>query len=173
MGTSRKKLLPSVHLNEQPGYLMRRMHQISVGIFMAEVEGTGLTPIQFAALQAVSQQPGIDQKTLSKDVALDTSTTGGVIDRLEGRQLIERRANEQDRRARLLYITPAGEDALRGIIPPMLKAQEKILSPLSPAQQKTFMKLMCLLVDENNEHSRAPSHATKTPPSSANPVRKK
>ena len=54
-----------------------------------------------------------------------------------------------------------------------LKAQEKILSPLSPAQQKTFMKLMCLLVDENNEHSRAPSHATKTPPSSANPIRKK
>lgn len=162
MGKPSKKALPTVYLNEQPGYLMRRMHQISVGIFMTEVEGMGLTPIQFAALQAVRLQPGIDQKTLAKDVALDTSTTGGVIDRLEGRQLIERRACEHDRRARELYITKAGEDTLREVIPAMLKAQTKILSPLTATQQKTFMKLLSLLVNENNEHSRAPSHSTKS-----------
>lgn len=160
MGKPSKKALPTIHLNDQPGYLMRRMHQISVGIFMSEVEGLGLTPIQFAALQTVSQQPGVDQKTLAQTVALDTSTTGGVIDRLASRQLIERRPCEQDRRARLLYITSAGEEALRQVVPAMLQAQHRILSPLSATQQKTFMKLLGQLVDENNEHSRAPSHVS-------------
>jgi len=140
---------------------MRRMHQISVGIFMSEAEAIGLTPIQFAALQAVNQQPGIDQKTLALVVALDTSTTGGVIDRLEARGLIERRASDADRRVRLLTLTRAGEQTLQGAIPIMLGAQEKILSPLSAAEKKTFMKLLSQLVNENNEFSRAPSQSAK------------
>jgi DNA-binding MarR family transcriptional regulator len=150
----------SVQFDKQPGHLMRRMHQISVGIFMSEAESTGLTPVQFAALQAVSQQPGIDQKTLAKVVALDTSTTGGVIDRLEAREFIERRASDQDRRVRLLFLTPEGEKKLDEALPVMLSAQEKILSPLSAAEQQTFMQLLSQLVNENNAFSRAPSQST-------------
>jgi DNA-binding MarR family transcriptional regulator len=140
---------------------MRRMHQISVGIFMSEAEATGLTPIQFAALQTVSQQPGIDQKTLAKGVALDTSTTGGVIDRLEARGWIERRSSDSDRRVRLLTLTSDGEKALQDAIPMMLATQEKILAPLSETDRKTFMKLLNQLVNENNEFSRAPSQSAK------------
>ncbi len=151
---------PSVQLDNLPGHLMRRMHQISVGIFMSEMESLGLTPIQFAALQATKLQPGIDQKTLAKMIALDTSTTGGVIDRLETRGLMERHAAELDRRVRLLYLTRAGESTLADVIPRMLKVQSKILSPLSPAEQKTFMTLLNQLVNENNEFSRAPSQPT-------------
>jgi len=128
---------------------------------MAEAQAIGLTPLQFAALQAVSQQPGIDQKTLAKVVALDTSTTGGVIDRLEARGLIERRACDEDRRVRLLTLTHEGEKSLQDAVPIMLTAQEKILSPLSAAQQKTFMKLLSQLVNENNAFSRAPSQSVK------------
>jgi DNA-binding MarR family transcriptional regulator len=137
------------------------MHQISVGIFMSEAEATGLTPIQFAALQTVSQQPGIDQKTLAKGVALDTSTTGGVIDRLEARGWIERRSSDSDRRVRLLTLTSDGEKALQDAIPMMLATQEKILAPLSETDRKTFMKLLNQLVNENNEFSRAPSQSAK------------
>jgi len=128
---------------------------------MAEVEATGVTPIQFATLQAVSQQPGIDQKTLAMAVALDTSTTGGVIDRLEARGLIERRASDVDRRVRLLTLTREGEKTLQHVIPTMLRVQEKILSPLSATEQKTFMKLLSQLVNENNEFSRAPSQLSQ------------
>jgi MarR family transcriptional regulator, lower aerobic nicotinate degradation pathway regulator len=157
----KKTTPPSFHLDKLPGHLMRRMHQISVGIFMSEAEATGLTPIQFAALQTVSQQPGIDQKTLAKGVALDTSTTGGVIDRLEARGWIERRSSDSDRRVRLLTLTSDGEKALQDAIPMMLATQEKILSPLSETDRKTFMKLLNQLVNENNEFSRAPSQSAK------------
>jgi len=149
------------HLDGLPGHLLRRMHQISVGIFMAEAEKINLTPIQFAALQAVSQHPGIDQKTLAQSIALDTSTIGGVIDRLEARGLIERQASKEDRRVRLLTLSKEGQKTLKLAIPMMLRAQEKILSPLSESDKKIFMKLLNQLVNTNNEFSRAPSQKSK------------
>jgi DNA-binding MarR family transcriptional regulator len=148
-----------IHLDDQPGHLIRRLNQIAVGIFMAESEDSGieLTPIQFAALQGVEQSPGIDQKSLAKAIALDTSTIGGVIDRLEARGDLERRASSQDRRVRLLFLTPAGLNKLQEAIPMMLRAQKKILAPLSMKDRTLFMTIVKQLVNENNEFSRAPS----------------
>ena len=148
-------------LQNLPGHLIRRLNQIAVGIFMLEMEAFGLTPIQFAALQAIYQQPKLDQKTLANIIGLDTSTTGGVIDRLELRGLVDRHAPEFDRRVRLLVLTEEGKSILHSATPLMLNAQERILSPLSANDQKTFMKLLNRLVIENNEYSRAPSQ-TKT-----------
>lgn len=88
------------------------------------------------------------------------STAGGVIDRLEIRGLIERHASEFDRRVRLLTLTSQGVQTLREVTPLMLNAQEKILSPLSAADQKIFMKLLSQLVNENNEFSRVPSQTS-------------
>ncbi|MFA6616661.1 MAG: MarR family transcriptional regulator, partial [Hydrogenophaga sp.] len=57
-----------------PGYAIRRLQQIAVGIFLQEMAagGLNLTPVQFGALQVVALQPGIDQRTLAGRIALDT-----------------------------------------------------------------------------------------------------
>ena len=83
-----------IQIDQQPGYAIRRLHQISVGIFLQEAGELGVTPVQYAALQVVGNQPGIDQRTLARSIALDTSTTGGVVDRLEARGWLERRRME-------------------------------------------------------------------------------
>lgn len=149
-----------VDIDQQPGYAIRRLHQISVGIFLQEAGELGVTPVQYAALQVVGNQPGIDQRTLARSIALDTSTTGGVIDRLEARGWLERRLSPQDRRARLLVLTPAGEQGLADTLPAMLRAQEQILAPLTPRQRTEFMRLLQVLVTQNNDLSRAPADAS-------------
>jgi MarR family transcriptional regulator, lower aerobic nicotinate degradation pathway regulator len=149
----------AIDIDQQPGYAIRRLHQISVGVFLQEVGDLGVTPVQYAALQVVGNQPGIDQRTLARSIALDTSTTGGVIDRLEARGWLERRLTPQDRRARLLYLTPAGEQGLAETLPAMLRAQQQILAPLTERQRSEFMRLLQLLVTRNNEWSRAPGEA--------------
>ena len=148
-----------IDIDRQPGYAIRRLHQISVGIFLQEAGERGVTPVQYAALQVVCNQPGIDQRTLARSIALDTSTTGGVIDRLEARGWLERRLSPQDRRARLLFLTPAGEQGLADTLPAMLRAQEQILAPLTERQRVEFMRLLQLLVTQNNALSRAPGDA--------------
>ncbi len=146
-----------IDIDQQPGYAIRRLHQISVGIFLQEAGELGVTPVQYAALQVVGNQPGIDQRTLARTIALDTSTTGGVVDRLEARAWLERRLSPQDRGARQLHLTPAGEQALTDTIPAMLRTQEQLLAPLTPRQRTEFMRLLMILVTQNNDMSRAPS----------------
>jgi DNA-binding MarR family transcriptional regulator len=150
----------SIDIDLQPGHAIRRLHQISVGIFLQEAGDLGVTPVQYAALQTVGNQPGIDQRTLARNIALDASTTGGVVDRLEARGWLERKTSTEDRRARQLSLTLSGEQALRDAVPVMLRAQEQILAPLNEEQRHTFMALLQLLITQNNELSRAPSETT-------------
>jgi MarR family transcriptional regulator, lower aerobic nicotinate degradation pathway regulator len=152
----------ALDLNQLPGHAIRRLHQISVGIFLQEVGDLGVTPVQYAALQRVDNEPGIDQRTLARGIALDTSTTAGVVDRLEARGWMERRTSPEDRRARQLYLTADGRAALAATVPAMLRTQDQILAPLTPNQRKAFMRLLATLVEGNNTLSRAPSHTDKT-----------
>ena len=151
---------PQIDIDQQPGHAIRRLHQISVGIFLQEAGDVGVPPVQYAVLQTVGNQPGIDQRTLARNIALDASTTGGVVDRLEVRGWLERKTSPDDRRVRQLSLTLSGEQALRDTVPVMLRAQEHILAPLDEGQRRTFMELLQRLVTQNNELSRAPSDAT-------------
>jgi DNA-binding MarR family transcriptional regulator len=148
---------PPVGLDELPGHYIRRLQQIAVAVFLQETEAHGLTPVQFAALHTVGHTPGIDQRTLAGRVGLDTSTVAGVIDRLEARGLVERQASPADRRVRLLTLTREGSQLLQAVEPDMLKAQERILAPLRKAERAEFMRMLRVLVEANNELSRAPS----------------
>ena len=152
-----KRNAKRVDLDRLPGHYIRRLQQIAVAIFLQETEGFGVTPVQFAALQAVHNTPGIDQRTLARTIGFDTSTTAGVIDRLEARGLLQRNASTEDRRVRLLTLTDDGEALLAQVVPAMQRAQVRMLDPLNPAERAEFMRLLHLLVTANNELSRAPS----------------
>jgi DNA-binding MarR family transcriptional regulator len=155
-----KKATPTrVELDALPGPHIRRLHQIAVAIFLQETEAHGLTPVQYAAMQAVANTPGFDQRTLASTVGFDTSTIGGIIDRLEARGLILRSASPSDRRVRLLSLTDAGRALLEAIVPSVLRAQERMLEPLPKRERSEFMRMLRVLVTANNELSRAPSDA--------------
>ena len=155
----RKAKAVDIDLESLPGYYIRRMQQIAVAIFLEETGAFGVTPVQFAALQAARRQPGLDQRTLAASIGLDTSTIAGVLDRLERRKLIQRSSSPDDRRVRLLTVTPAAEGLLDGLVPHMLRAQQRMLAPLPAADRPRFMAMLKTLVSANNELSRAPSEA--------------
>jgi DNA-binding MarR family transcriptional regulator len=146
-----------VDLETLPGHYIRRLQQIAVAIFLQETEAHGVTPVQYAGLQAVRRSPGIDQRTLARSIGLDTSTVAGVIDRLESRGLMVRNSSPDDRRVRLLSLTDEGLALLDEIQPAMMRAQQRILEPLSRKDQQEFMRMIRSVVTANNELSRAPS----------------
>ena len=147
---------PALALDTLPGHYIRRLQQIAVAVFLQETEAQGVTPVQFAALQSVANQPGIDQRTLAATIAFDTSTIAGVIDRLEARGLLLRTVAPEDKRVRLLTLTRDGDKLLAAVEPGVLRAQERMLAPLRKAERAEFMRLLRMLVDANNAHSRAP-----------------
>lgn len=58
---------------------------------------------------------------------------------------------------RLLTPTDDGLALLEQAVPGMLRAQERILEPLSPDEREAFMRMLRVVVTANNQNSRAPS----------------
>jgi MarR family transcriptional regulator, temperature-dependent positive regulator of motility len=151
-------------IHEMPGHLARRFQQIAVAVFLAEVEEAGydLTPVQCAALAAVSANPGIDQVTLAGLIAYDRTTITGVVDRLVQKGLVARQESSRDRRARELKLTDAGRRTLRGIARAVEAAQRIMLRGLTGKEAKELVRLLQKVIAAGNELSRAPLREAAT-----------
>lgn len=141
-------------LIDHPGYWIRRLHQISVSIFLTSAKEFGLTPVQYASLQAISRYPGINQSDLGKLIALDRQTISNVVQRLCAKNLLERR--EKNGRTSALFITGPTRALLQVMEKRLSNVDEQVVDPLTKAERKVFMALMMKLVEGNNELSRAP-----------------
>jgi DNA-binding MarR family transcriptional regulator len=132
-----------MELFDMAGHLIRRLHQRSAQVFVQRTQAAGfdLTPIQFAALDAIHAQPATDQAHVAEMIAYDRATIGGVIDRLEQKGWIHRIVSERDRRARELSLTPAGARVRTALLPIVRELQNEILQPLSEADRERFLKL--------------------------------
>jgi MarR family transcriptional regulator, temperature-dependent positive regulator of motility len=128
---------------EMAGHLIRRLQQQSTQVFQAQMQAAGfdLTSVQFAALDAIDQQPGIDQATLAATISFDRATIGGVIERLESKGYVQREVSEQDRRARLLKLTADGRKLLAACRPVVEALQGEILALLSVKERAAFVAL--------------------------------
>jgi MarR family transcriptional regulator, temperature-dependent positive regulator of motility len=128
---------------DMAGHLIRRLHQLSTQVFVQRTQAAGfdLTPIQFAALDAISNHPGTDQATVAELIAYDRATIGGVIERLEQKGWVARVVSERDRRARELSLTSEGQRILKALVPVVRDLQDDILPSLSDADRARFLKL--------------------------------
>jgi len=140
---------------DQPGHLIRRAQQISVSMFYSTM-GNRVTPVQYAVLRILQDNPGIDQVTLARLCALDTSTAANLAVRLEERGLIKRVVSEKSKRYRLLHLTARGAALLKKTLPSGRRLSQRLLQALGKEEQKLFMRLLRKFVHLNNEESRAP-----------------
>jgi DNA-binding MarR family transcriptional regulator len=116
----------SFDFQQAPGHLIRRAHQVAVAVFMEETGEHDVTPVQFAILNALMDDPGEDQVTLAGRVAFDAATFGSVISRLEAKGWVRREPDAVDRRRKLLVGDGAGEQAA-GDERAVSRAQRRIL----------------------------------------------
>ncbi len=129
-----------------PGHLIRRAHQVSTGYFVAEC-GDELTAVQYAALVTIGAHPGIDATRLSAIIYFDRSTIGDVLDRMEGKGWILRESTPNDRRVKLLELSPAGRAVLQQVEPGIRRVQERLLAGLTAAEAKTLIRLLAKMAD--------------------------
>ena len=149
-------------LNERPGYLIRRLHQIHVALFQEVCGGLDITPLQYSLLSALAARGTADQTSLAADIALDRTTTTGVLKRLEARKLIERPVSAHDRRARVCKLTVAGKRLLARVEGAAREAHRRTLHPLHSQDQALFIRLMQRIVMQHAEHAVVAADTAKT-----------
>ena len=109
----------------------------------AELE---LSPAQCHVLRLIEPGRPIAMGQLADTLACDRSNVTGLVDRLESRGLVRRHASPEDRRLKVLDLTPAGVRLRAVVIERMTKPPES-LKRLSAEEQQALVKIMKHLVE--------------------------
>jgi MarR family transcriptional regulator for hemolysin len=71
-----------------------------------------ITRSQWGVIAVVAARPGSSQRVISEVLEMSEASAGRLIDRLCADGLLERRARDDDRRARAVYVTDAARPML-------------------------------------------------------------
>jgi DNA-binding MarR family transcriptional regulator len=105
----------------------KRLHRL-VDLELAEC---GLSLSRSKILSELHQQGPLNQRTLAATFSLAPRTMTELIDTLERDGLVERRTDPDDRRARRISLTPAGEQARITSVTIRGRIIERVMGPLS------------------------------------------
>lgn len=106
-----------------------------------------LSPTQCHVLHLIEPGRPLPMSRLADTLSCDASNVTGLVDRLESRGLVRRQSSLQDRRVKVLQLTPAGK-RLRAQL--LRQATGSLpLARLSSHQQRTLVRILEALVDEN------------------------
>jgi len=135
----------SYRLDEQVGFLLRRVAQRHVSIF-AEHMGEDITPTRWAVLAKLHEAGPSSQNRLGRSTAMDVATIKGVVDRLLGRGLIETQSDPRDGRCRVVALTESGCRLVERTIDDALAITRQTLDPLTQPQRMALLALLRKLV---------------------------
>lgn len=133
-------------LPELAGYGLRRTQLAVFQHFartMHEAMGADrISPGEFGVLVLIEANAGINQTALAEAVGADRSTMVPILDRLEKRGLIERRAVPGDRRAYALALGEVGRRRMEEFRATVRAHEQRIAASLSAAERATLLDLL-------------------------------
>lgn len=88
----------------------------------------GLTPNDARALTALDRKSGRTMRELADQWLCDASNSTWIVDRLEERGLAKRTAKQDDRRVKLVVLTPKGEETRLALLEAMSEPPPELLS---------------------------------------------
>lgn len=101
-----------------------------------------LTVPQFDVLAQVHGQPGMSQSMLAARLFVTKGNVCGLIDRLTAAGLIERQTDAVDRRTNRLFLTTAGEELARKVVPAHEDFIQQQMAQLPDGDQQALRGLL-------------------------------
>ncbi|MFM9370027.1 MarR family winged helix-turn-helix transcriptional regulator [Streptomyces sp. Da 82-17] len=138
--------MPALDLSTHPGHLARRLQQAHTLLWHTVVSEDVTSP-QFAVLNALVEEAGLDQRTVGERVRLDRSTVAEVIRRLVDRGLLDKVRDPKDGRRSVLHATDEGHRVHRRLAPRTTRMNQLFLAPLNAEEQETFLGLLQRVAD--------------------------
>jgi len=119
---------------------------LSQRVWWTEVcDGLGLTPTQGLALRLLDPQVPMAMNALADNLVCDASNVTGVVDKLEARGLIERKAAEHDRRVKMLAVTEKGRELRKSLFAEAAKPPAPIAALPKDVREKLSDALRALV----------------------------
>jgi DNA-binding MarR family transcriptional regulator len=106
-----------------------------------------ITPAHLRALRTLRRHGTMRLSELSDHLHIAPRSTTEVVDALEARDLVRRRADPGDRRATLVEVTERGTDVLAAIRDTRGTEAGRVFGRLSPPDRADLARLLALLRD--------------------------
>ena len=124
------------------GFLISDVARMMRTAFDRRVRGLGLTRSQWLVINRLHRRPGATQSELAEMLEVEKATAGRMIDRMEKKGWVERRADNSDRRVNRLYLTAEANQIEVRLAEIADQTVDDALSLLSTGEREHFSELM-------------------------------
>jgi len=133
-------------------------------VAQSSIGSLGLCLSDFAVLEALLHKGPLPVNEIGRKVMLTSGSITTAVDRLARRGLAIRREDEQDRRTRVVHLTPRGGALIRKLFAQHARDIERVTACLTPGEAASAaraLRKLGLAAEAATETSNAPKGASK------------
>ncbi len=116
-------------------------------IYSQSVEALGLTVIEWYILRALYEQDGQHASELARAVGRAATSFTPILDKLQHKDMIQRRPDPADRRAVRIYLTDKAQGYRQRVMETAEQIEKNIHSMISNVDYSTFKTVLAKLQD--------------------------
>jgi DNA-binding MarR family transcriptional regulator len=132
----------------QPAFLLAQLGAHAALQFAERLGVLHLTPPDAGILRLLRVTAGMSQHELAAKLQIHPSRLVAILDNLENRHFVERRANPDDRRLYSLHLTKDGNEVLERIGKVAREHQDALLSALTREERDELAALLLKVADQ-------------------------
>ena len=133
---------PKERLEDLVGYHLRRVSLIDMNSFINRFADDNLRPIPFSILCLIDENPGCSAADIGRMLNLQRANMVHLLAELDDDNLIERRAEEGDKRKQSLFLTAHGAARLSEWRGRVHQHESRLLHRLTSAERATLLRLL-------------------------------
>lgn len=127
---------------ESMGFVLHDVARLMRKRFEQRAGSAGLSRSHWQVLSKLAKHEGIHQKALADLLEIQPITLGRLLDKMEARELIERRPHPTDRRLYLLFLRPAAQPFLTLMLAVGQQTRDETLAGISAEEQGLLSELL-------------------------------
>ena len=128
------------------GFLLGRAHLAHRQLAESELERLGLRAKESGALALLAGEEPLSQQQLGQRMGVDRTTMVALVDSLEGKNLVTRERDPNDRRAYALHLTAQGKHLLKRADAAVHRAEDEFLSVLPERDRRRLKESLRRLI---------------------------
>jgi len=129
------------------GYLIKRAQTVLHDAMDDALSATKLTVTEFAVLTALDDEPGLSNADLARRAFVTPQSMHAVLQELEQRRFVVRRAHPQHQRVLQAALTEAGRRTLRSAADAVRTVEEQMLGKLSESARSRLASALSSCIE--------------------------
>lgn len=125
-------------------------------------ERFGLSRAEFVVIYSLAMMDGVTASEIAASTAFPKNTLSRAVNRIADLGLIQRSADETDRRQQILTLTAAGRALYEEALPRFVALEEEMLAPLTLVERETLSALMAKVVLSMFDDSAEPTESERS-----------